>query len=152
MKKLFYNLAGIAVLLFSSCSGFLDEEAYDKFDKDEAYKSPTLVYLNTVGSIYNAMGPQGLSYSNYAYLSEFTSDLSMIPGRQGDWVDGGNHQNAFLHTWSPSFSMLLTTWNDMYKIIGLCNSAYEDIQDILDKGGDTAYKAYQYEIRACRAY
>lgn len=57
----------------------------------------------------------------------------MLPGRQGDWVDGGFHQNAFLHSWSPSYAAFLATWNDIYKQISLCNSAYEDLQDMIDK-------------------
>jgi hypothetical protein len=152
MKKILITSIILATLANFGCSDFLDEVPYSKFDKSEAYKSSTLVYINTVASIYSAMGIQGCSYSDYAYLSEFTSDLSMIPGRQGDWVDGGNHQNAFFHTWTPSFATFKTTWNDIYKIVGLCNSAIEDLQEMIDNGGESFLADYIYEIRACRAY
>lgn len=156
MKKKILGLVTIAILLLSSCSDFLDEVAYDKFQKEDALSNPTLVYINSVAAIYSGMGLQGTCFEfrtyPYSFLSEFTSDLAMLPGRQGDWVDGGFHQNAFLHSWSPSYAAFLATWNDIYKQISLCNSAYEDLQDMIDKGGEDYLKDYQYEIRACRAF
>ena len=91
MKKKISGLVTIAILLLSSCSDFLDEVAYDKFQKEDALSNPTLVYINSVAAIYSGMGLQGTCFEfrtyPYSFLSEFTSDLAMLPGRQGDWVD-----------------------------------------------------------------
>ena len=48
MKKKILGLVTIAILLLSSCSDFLDEVAYDKFQKEDALSNPTLVYINSV--------------------------------------------------------------------------------------------------------
>ena len=56
MKKKILGLVTIAILLLSSCSDFLDEVAYDKFQKEDALSNPTLVYINSVAAIYSGMG------------------------------------------------------------------------------------------------
>ena len=50
MKKKILGLVTIAILLLSSCSDFLDEVAYDKFQKEDALSNPTLVYINSVAA------------------------------------------------------------------------------------------------------
>ena len=55
MKKKILGLVTIAILLLSSCSDFLDEVAYDKFQKEDALSNPTLVYINSVAAIYSGM-------------------------------------------------------------------------------------------------
>ncbi len=62
MKKKILGLVTIAILLLSSCSDFLDEVAYDKFQKKEALSNPTSVYINSVAAIYSAMGLQGTCF------------------------------------------------------------------------------------------
>ena len=55
--------------------------------------------------------------------------------------------------WSPSYAAFFSNLElTFYKQISLCNSAYEDLQDMIDKGGEDYLKDYQYEIRACRAF
>jgi hypothetical protein len=153
MKKSILITVFMALALLYGCSDFLEETAYDKMDIKQAYSTPTLVYLNGVASIYTEMGAQGCAFTfMYDYLSEISGDLAVIPGRQGDWVDGGVHEDVFTHRWSTSFSWFNTTWNDMYKMIGLCNQSYDIIQELIDAGGEDFLTGYQYEIRAIRAY
>ena len=158
MKKIFSAILLSAVVLLSSCSGFLEETAYSKFSKEEAYSNSTLVYLNAVASLYTAMGRQGLCYDcdsgreNFHYLSEFSSDLCFNQGRRSDWVDGGAHQQIFLQTWDKSHANINYAWSFQYKLIGLCNSSIDDIQEMLDAGGEAFLQDYINEIRAIRAY
>ena len=63
-------------------------------------------------------------------MSEFTADVLFLPGRQGDWVDGGKHQNAFLHRWDPSTDYIRNLWNDSYSDIALCNASLKKLEDI----------------------
>lgn len=42
---------------FYACS--LDESPKDQIPGEEAYKSPTLIYLNTVASLYTEIGADG---------------------------------------------------------------------------------------------
>lgn len=158
MKKILFSSVLIAGLFLSGCSNFLEESAYSSFTKEEAYSNPTLVYLNTLASVYTAMGVQGCAYDcdfgagGINYLSEFSSDLVIIQGRRSDWVDGGANQQIGLHTWTPSHSLFEASWNYQYQIIGLCNSSIDDLQAMIDEGGEEFLQDYIYELRAIRAY
>ena len=147
----------MAGLIFSSCSNFLEETAYSSFDKEEAYSNPTLVYLNAVASVYTSMGLQGVMWDadfsggGINYLSEYSADLGIVQGRRSDWVDGGVHQQIFLHSWTPSHNIFLDSWNYQYQVIGLCNASIDDLQAVLDEGGDDFLQDYINELRAVRA-
>lgn len=159
MKKIFTVLILLATIWNFGCDDFLEETPYSQISEQEAYSTPTLVYINTVASLYLETGnigffgdDQGFAYGYYYRNQEFSADLGMIPGRQGDWVDGGIHQNNFFHTWTPSFSDFLVIWNDIYKMVGLCNRAIEKLQSLLDEGGGSYLADYIFEIRGIRAY
>lgn len=159
MKKILITLSIVLILSNFGCSDFLKEAPYSQIDELEAFSTPTLVYINTVASLYLETGniaffggDQGFAYGYHYRNQEFSADLGMIPGRQGDWVDGGLHQNNFFHKWTPSFSDFLTIWNDTYKMIGLCNRAMERLQALVDAGGGSYLTDYIYEIRGLRTY
>ena len=140
MKKVLVSSMLILGGLFSACSGFLDEDPKSKIPEEEAYKSEKLVYVNTIATIYTSFGNRLYgSTDNVHTLQEFSSDAWILPGRQGDWVDGGKWQSLFLHNYGPGNATIKSTWNALYTIIGNCNTAIDNLQD------------YQYEARAVRA-
>ena len=146
-----------ASVALGSCSGFLEENAYSEFNKGEAFQNPTLVYLNTVATVYTNMAETGLALSNTNnayYLSEMSSDLAMMPTRASDWLDGGARQAMFVHTWSTSYNVFRNQWNHVWGQIGRCNSAIDEIQSLIDEIGDEDgnFANYQYELRGVRAY
>ncbi|MCD7916361.1 MAG: RagB/SusD family nutrient uptake outer membrane protein [Tannerellaceae bacterium] len=151
MKKIL--LASLIIVgILTGCSEFLDENPKSGMPQEEAYKSSTLVYLNTVASIYN-------SFSNYLYgntdnihyMQEFSSDAWVLPGRGADWVDGGKHQSMFLHNYDVGHATVEDTWNQMYEIIGNCNTALDKLKEIYDERGEDFLLEYQYEVRTIRA-
>ena len=154
MKKILYSAVVIAFgFLIYGCS--LDETPLSKFDEGEAYKSATLVYVNTVASLYNKLNSRFKGGDdNYNYMSEFTADVLFLPGRQGDWVDGGKHQNAFLHRWDPSTDYIKNLWNNSYSDIALCNSSLKKLDEIkaLKSLDDDVIDAYEAEVRGIRAF
>lgn len=154
MKKILFSAAIAAItLLMSGCS--LEETPESKFDESEAYKSATLVYVNTVASLYNKLYSRFIGGDdNFNYMSEFTANVLFLPGRQGDWVDGGKHQNAFLHRWDPSTDYIKNLWNDSYSDIALCNSSIEKLEEIraLKTLDDAVIDSYKAEVRAIRAF
>lgn len=156
MKKFIIPSLILVSALFAGCSDFLAETPESSFTKDEAFKSPSLVYLNTVATIYSAIGAEGTTYTDiprkHGYLSEFTADLAMHPGRGSDWVDGGVHQDAFLQRWSNSWDVLLNSWNNIFQIIGLVNSSIADLEEIYEQNGEEFVQDYIYELRGVRAY
>lgn len=152
MKKVLVSSMLILGGLFSACSGFLDEDPRSKIPEEEAYKSEKLVYVNTIATIYTSFGNRLYgSTDNVHTLQEFSSDAWILPGRQGDWVDGGKWQSLFLHNYGPGNATIKSTWNALYTIIGNCNTSIDNLETFIQAGGESYLQDYQYEARAVRA-
>ena len=152
MKKVLVSSMLILGGLFSACSGFLDEDPKSKIPEEEAYKSEKLVYVNTIATIYTSFGNRLYgSTDNVHTLQEFSSDAWILPGRQGDWVDGGKWQSLFLHNYGPGNATIKSTWNALYTIIGNCNTSIDNLETFIQAGGVSYLQDYQYEARAVRA-
>lgn len=152
MKKVLVSSMLILGGLFSACSGFLDEDPKSKIPEEEAYKSEKLVYVNTIATIYTSFGNRLYgSTDNVHTLQEFSSDAWILPGRQGDWVDGGKWQSLFLHNYGPGNATIKSTWNALYTIIGNCNTSIDNLETFIQAGGESYLQDYQYEARVVRA-
>ncbi|GHU82996.1 membrane protein [Bacteroidia bacterium] len=152
MKKIVLSSLMFAGCLLSGCSGFLDETPKSAIPEEDAYKSSTLVYVNSVASIYSSFGGRYYgSRENVHCLQEFVSDAWILPGRQANWVDGGKWQTIFLHSYGPGLATVNTVWNDLYNIIGRCNTSIDNLEKFIQAGGDDFLKDYQYEVRGIRA-
>ena len=152
MKKVLVSSMLILGGLFSACSGFLDEDPKSTIPEEEAYKSEKLVYVNTIATIYTSFGNRLYgSTDNVHTLQEFSSDAWILPGRQGDWVDGGKWQSLFLHNYGPGNATIKSTWNALYTIIGNCNTSIDNLETFIQAGGESYLQDYQYEARAVRA-
>lgn len=148
MKKYIFGIALLSTALLTACS--LDENPKSSFSEDEAFKNATLTYVNSVANVYSAIGDGLYGNTDCVHtLQEFMSDATMLPGRQGDWVDGGKWQNMFLHNFESSVDTYSNVWNHLYKIIGLCNSSIDKLTPMLTSHPD--YKTYVAELRALRA-
>lgn len=149
MKQYIIGSMLLSSILLASCS--LDETPRSKFSEEEAFSTPKLVYVNTVANVYSSIGNglYGSDGGSVHTFQEFSSDASMIPGRQGDWVDGGAWQNFFLHNFESSVSKYNDVWNNLYRVIGLANSSIDRLNKYL--GEHPEYADYVYELRALRA-
>lgn len=149
MKQYIIGSILLSSILLASCS--LDETPRSKFSEEEAFSTPKLVYVNTVANVYSSIGNglYGSDGGSVHTFQEFSSDASMIPGRQGDWVDGGAWQNIFLHNFESSVSKYNDVWNNLYRVIGLANSSIDRLNKYL--GEHPEYAEYVYELRALRA-
>lgn len=149
MKQYIIGSMLLSSILLASCS--LDETPRSKFSEEEAFSTSKLVYVNTVANVYSSIGNglYGSDGGSVHTFQEFSSDASMIPGRQGDWVDGGTWQNIFLHNFESSVSKYNDVWNNLYRVIGLANSSIDRLNKYL--GEHPEYAEYVYELRALRA-
>lgn len=149
MKQYIIGSMLLSSILLASCS--LDETPRSKFSEEEAFSTPKLVYVNTVANVYSSIGNglYGSDGGSVHTFQEFSSDASMIPGRQGDWVDGGAWQNIFLHNFESSVSKYNDVWHNLYRVIGLANSSIDRLNKYL--GEHPEYADYVYELRALRA-
>lgn len=145
MKNKIFGLLFLGATLLSSCS--LDETPLSQLNEEQAFSNSTLVYVNSVASVYTSISNGWYGNTDCIHtLGEFSSDATMLPGRQGDWVDGGKWQNIFLHNFQSSVDLYATVWNHIFQIIGNCNSNI----DKLSAMGDDC-KPYVNELRALRA-
>lgn len=92
MKKYIFSVVFLSTALLTSCS--LDETPQSKFKESDAFANSTLTYVNSVAKVYSEIGDGIYGGTDAIHcLQEFTSDEAILPGRQGDWVDGGKWQN-----------------------------------------------------------
>lgn len=148
MKKYIFSVVFLSTAILTSCS--LDETPQSKFKESEAFANSTLTYVNSVAKVYSEIGDGIYGGTDAIHcLQEFTSDEAILPGRQGDWVDGGKWQNFFLHNFASSVDTYNNNWKNIYKIIGQCNGSIDQLTPLLTDHPD--YKAYVSELRALRA-
>lgn len=153
MKKLYFALFAIVMMIASGCEGFLDENPKSSFIGVEAYSNPKLVYINCVASLYVPSKIPNLSdYDQILYyFDNAAGDMVITPGRRNGWVDGGPHQQIFQHDIDQTFGKLATAWNALYTYIALCNRSLDQVKDILAEGGDEAVlNPYISEISVLR--
>ena len=58
-RRILYSLLITATLGLSSCESFLSENPKDQITEEQAYQNSTLLYLNTVASLYTQVGANG---------------------------------------------------------------------------------------------
>ena len=138
MKKIYFALFAIIVMMASGCEGFLDENPKSAFIGVEAYSNPKLVYINCVASLYVPNTIPNLSEFDQVlyYFDNCAADMVITPGRRNGWVDGGPHQQIFQHDIDETFGKLATAWNACYTYIALCNRSLDQVKQILEDGGD----------------
>ena len=137
-------------LLFSLGSCSLDENPIDMLPEDEAFKTPDLVYTNTVVGLYNDI--RNLANVATWDLSEQPTDEAMIPTRGNDWDDGGQFRALHAQTWTPSQNQFNDSWQERYSAIGKCNQSLKIVENAkANNPTATFYDAYIAEIRALRA-
>jgi hypothetical protein len=160
MKKNIFITIVVFSFLFgmSGCDSFLEENPKDQMTWEDVAKSSSLLYLNTVASLYNEIGGsgggQGLGGTDRGIydLNTFTTDDAMLPTRGGDWYDGGLWQNLFKHEWGTKNDLVKSSWDYLYRVIGMTNQSLDKLNQLVEENPEMEYfKSYQSEVRALRA-
>ena len=94
---------------------------------------------------------QALTANNAMLLtSEETTDALIVPGRiGGDWLDAGNWQPLWLHTYTSGGSNISGAWTNAYQTIGAINITINLLQG-LPVTPSTTYSVA--ELKTLRAY
>ena len=81
MKKIYFALFAIIVMMASGCEGFLDENPKSAFIGVEAYSNPKLVYINCVASLYVPATIPNLSEFDQVlyYFDNCAADMVITP-------------------------------------------------------------------------
>ncbi|MBW8332195.1 MAG: RagB/SusD family nutrient uptake outer membrane protein [Prolixibacteraceae bacterium] len=125
--KIFIFIAvAIATLGFPGCTN-LDEEVFDKLPVDQFGKN-TKEVNSLIAPIYRTL--KNVFPGNYFLLSECSSDMAITPTRKGgDWWDGGQFKELRFHTWTPSTSLVVDSYNSAVSAITQCNKIYAMINE-----------------------
>ena len=155
-NKIIYSLLLSFAFVLFSCS--LDENPADQMPENEAFKSPVLIYLNTVASLYTEIGgdggSQGLAGPDRGIydLNTFTADEALLPTRGGDWFDGGLWQDIFSHNWKTDNSLVKGSWDYLYRVIGKTNQSIDKLNALVEEDPENSFlPVYLAEVKAIRA-
>ncbi len=150
MKKKIIGLlmAGVvAVTSLPSCTN-LDEDVYDKLPADSFGNTMTEVNA-LVGTVNNSL--REYFPSNYFYLSECSGSMAVTPTRLGgDWYDGGQYRELYMHTWTANTSAVKGCWSTAFAAIGTCNATISVLENskLLSDTQKTSYLAMVRGVRA----
>lgn len=149
-KKTIYSLIIGSALCwsFSSCLN-LDEKVYDKLPAENF--GNTQVEINALlGTVYNTL--KTYWPGDFRALSENGGSMAVTPTRKGgDWYDGGQYRELYMHTWTAQTSAIKGAWSSASSAIGTCNATIEVVKNstILTEADRTQKLA---EIRGVRAF
>lgn len=159
-RSILYTMLFSAATSFglSSCDSFLEENPKDQITEKQAYANPTLLYLNTVASLYTEVGGsgggsglQGTDRGVYD-LNTFTTDEAILPTRGGDWYDGGLWQNLFQHKWGTKNDLVKASWDYLYRVVAQSNKSLDKLNELLKEDPEsTTIPLYISEVRTFRA-
>lgn len=118
-KTIFSLLTGLGLLCAMPSCMNLDEDVYDKLPAEGFGKSK--VEINAlVGSVYITL--KTYWPGNFMYLSECGGSMAIVPTRfGGDWYDGGQYREIYMHTWTAQTSVVKDSWKKATMAIGTCN-------------------------------
>lgn len=149
--NIFYNIIAVAsiFLAVSACTN-LDEDVYDKIPADSFGSSETEINA-LVGTAYKTM-KNYFADGNFMALDDMAGSCTVTPTRKGgDWYDGGQYREIYMHTYTPQTSCIKGAWGNASSAIGTCNAnlAVVEKSTILSASDKTQKTA---EIRAVRAF
>lgn len=148
-KNILSFLAGASLLMSAPACTNLDEDIYDKLPaKDYGL---TKIEINAlVGTTYNTL--KTYWPDRFMYLSECSGSSAVTPTRKGgDWYDGGQYRELYMHTWTAQTTQVKNSWSSASSAIGSCNAYLNVIKEssVLTEEEKTQMQA---EIRGVRAF
>ncbi|OAV72009.1 SusD family protein [Bacteroidales bacterium Barb4] len=152
-KKIIFLLAGIvSVLSMPSCTD-LDEKVYDKMQPGDQYGSTEAEVKAMMGNTYNTLK----SYLNerFLYLSENAGSMAVTPTRYGgDWYDGGQFREFYMHTWTAQTRQIHTAWVSASSAIATCNATIDMLEksSFFKAANAAQQKEYIASMRGVRAF
>ena len=99
----------------------LDETVYDNLPADTFGSTETEVNA-LVGTVYKTL-KNYVSDGNFLALDVMSGSDAVTPTRKGgDWYDGGQYREIYMHTWTSQTSVIKGAWSNASQAIGTCNA------------------------------
>jgi len=137
----------IAFLAVISVSCLTDIEESDSIITDEELGifDGVGVVQPSLDNLYNGIYGQLGDQANFFALNEVSTDETLVPTRGTDWGDNGIWRTLHAHTWSPTHSYLLATWNQL-------NQNVFRASEIIASTNETATAQQAAEAKFLRAF
>jgi hypothetical protein len=109
-----------------SCTN-LDENVYDRLPADD-FGSTEIEVKALMGTVYNTL--KTYWPSNFMYLSECGGSMAVSPTRiGGDWYDGGQYREMYMHTWTGMTQVIRDSWSAASTALGTCNATIDVLKN-----------------------
>ncbi|OAV66439.1 SusD family protein [Bacteroidales bacterium Barb4] len=120
-------LAGIALITSMPSCTDLDENVYDKLPADQ-FGNTDVEVKALMGTTYNTLK----TYWNewFLQLSENGGSMAVTPTRRGgDWYDGGQYRELYMHAWTAQTQQIRGAWTAASTAIGTCNATISVLEN-----------------------
>ncbi|HTR32004.1 MAG TPA: RagB/SusD family nutrient uptake outer membrane protein [Puia sp.] len=123
LTKKFSHLLGLAaaivgVVVVNSCTK-LTQSVSSVVPNSEYWQTPAQIQAG-IAAAYNTLTGIGPS-SGIGELCTASTDEMIIPIRGADWLDGDEHIQEWLHTWTSQNPNVNSAWSSIANGIGQCN-------------------------------
>ena len=153
-KKLIYTLIAGSMLSLSSCNDFLDVQPASGFTPEYIFSSESEMKA-LMTRIYSSMTEDGLYGSNLASGLNTNTDVEMSSFKNNTVNTNGSDIGCFDPR--PTWSVLNSTWNNLYYGINYANDFLQAVQEsplfAAEVTGDTPSETQQMfgEVKTLRA-
>ena len=153
MKKFLY-IAGL-VLVIAALNGCtdLEEKNFSNINADVYYQNEASV-KGAIASIYSSAAND--NSEKFFWLQELSADqVTWRTWHGGAWGwDEGLKFVLSSHTWTPEATIVLQTWQNAWRTIGMCNQLLFDLEKLNPADvemTDAKLQSYIAEVRTLRA-
>ena len=145
MKKILIALSAIVVIA-GACTK-LDVTPESQYI-DTNFPKTAADYQALIGPIYTQLASK---YAiEYFRMQELTTDELIIPGRDGNYDDGGQYRQHHHHTYTPDHSNVKDVWEWGFGAINTCNRVLSNISNSTLAETDPVRVSAIAEVKAMR--
>jgi hypothetical protein len=145
--KLYKNLGfGLALLVFTSCSDYLDKETFDIITPKQVWQEPKLIN-GVLANLYDGLQLEDFNYW-YGNVSHLKNPTTMSDEAQGSYQQGAFSNGNTTYTYEDA--LFEETFSARYRLIRNCNDFIKQVEEV-DVLSDTDKKLLLGEVRFIRA-
>ncbi len=146
MKKLFF-ITGMVALLATGCRK-LDVPVESQYVSGN-FPTSAADYAAIIGPVYSQLSSR---YAiEYFRMQELTTDELIIPGRDGNYDDGGQYRQHHHHTYTKDHSNVKDVWEWGFGGINTCNRVINILNQSPAPATDPVKRAALAEIKTMRS-
>lgn len=138
-------LALLVVVIGISCTK-LDAKVYSVVPNSNFWQTPAEIAAG-VAPAYASL--QNIPFNDLEVVAA-SSDEMVIPTRGGDWLDGNQHTQEWLHTWTPDNPSMNGSWSDIFGGIGKANFTLSIVNSLPTPPSNLA--AINAEVKSLRDF